>query len=314
MNFKKIEDVVNFLEESEWDSINEHDNALEEALTPESIDDIFEMITKNTNLPLIYESGCGSGVTTSQICEYLSKKGINNYKLVAHDVNENLVKSASNRFSKDNRITVELRSGSDYSDIPDSSVDGIFSFNTMIPFLDMYYNKNGDFSQHENYLKETSRVLKIGKPLVLTNLQALLVLVKDSKIKDTQFQVKLYNKHNSIEPFLKLLEFVKPINNLDYLEELLDRGYIIKGPRKDPSRDLISFKVFLKRGKEFAPEDWLSSRGYKFVEPSTFTKGHRISYKIINDFPDERFSSNYSLIKGEREISLYLKVEVSEKK
>ena len=107
---------------------------------------------------------------------------------------------------------------------------------------------------------------------------------------------------------------IKPINNLDYLEELLNKGYLIKGPRKVPSRDLISFKAFLKRGKEFAPEDWLSSEGYKFIEPSTFTKGHRISYKIINEFPDERFNSNYSLVKGEREIPLYLKVEIPKQK
>jgi len=103
---------------------------------------------------------------------------------------------------------------------------------------------------------------------------------------------------------------VEPINNLDYLEELLNEGYVIKGPRKDPSRNLISFKAFLKKGKEFAPEVWLSNMGYKFVEPNTFTKGHRIAYKIIDEFTDERFNSNYSLIKGKREIPLYLKVEV----
>jgi SAM-dependent methyltransferase len=312
MNFRRIEDIVSFLGKSDWDSVSQHDNALEVALTPESIDDIFEMVTKNTDSPLIYESGCGSGVTTSQIYRYLHKKGIKNYKLVAHDINKSLVESAISKFSQDNRIIVELRSGSDYSDIPDRSVDGIFSFNTMIPFLYMYYTKKKNYSQHDDYLKETSRILKEGKPLVLTYLRVPFVLIKDSKIKkDIPFQVKLYNEHNSIEPFLRLLEFVKPINNLDYLEELLDKGYTIKGPRKDSSRDLISFKAFLKKGKEFAPEDWLSSMGYKFVEPSTFTKGHRISYKIINEFPDERFSSNYSLVKGEREIHLYLKVEVS---
>ena len=104
--------------------------------------------------------------------------------------------------------------------------------------------------------------------------------------------------------------FIEPINNLDYLEELLDQGYIIKGPRKDSSRDLISFKAFLKKGKEFAPEVWLSHMGYEFVEPSTFTKGHKIAYKIIDKFPDERFNSNYTLVKGNREIPLYLKVPV----
>ena len=103
---------------------------------------------------------------------------------------------------------------------------------------------------------------------------------------------------------------VEPINTLDYLDELLGQGYVIKGPRKDSSRDLISFKAFLKKGKEFAPEDWLSHMGYKFVEPSTFTKWHKIAYKIIDEFPDERFNSNYTLVKGNRETPLYLKVPV----
>jgi hypothetical protein len=103
---------------------------------------------------------------------------------------------------------------------------------------------------------------------------------------------------------------VEPINTLDYLEELLDQGYVIKGPRKDPSRDLISFKAFLKKGNEFAPEVWLSHMGYEFVEPSTFTKGHKIAYKKIDEIPDERFNSNYTLVKGNREIPLYLKVPV----
>jgi hypothetical protein len=103
---------------------------------------------------------------------------------------------------------------------------------------------------------------------------------------------------------------IKPISSLKELDTLLHQGYVIKGPRDDPSRDLISFKAFLKRGKEFAPEDWLSSKGYKFVEPSTFTKGHRIAYKISDESPDERFNSNYSLVKGENEITLYLKAEM----
>ncbi len=103
---------------------------------------------------------------------------------------------------------------------------------------------------------------------------------------------------------------VEPIMTVEQLEELLAEGYSIKGPRKDADRDVVSFKAFLKRGKEFAPEDWLAGQGYKFVEPSTFTKGHRIAYKIIDDFPDERFNSNYSLVKGDKETVLYLKAEL----
>jgi hypothetical protein len=102
---------------------------------------------------------------------------------------------------------------------------------------------------------------------------------------------------------------VEPIANIEYLEKLLKAGFTIKGPRKDAQRDFAAFSSFLSKGKEFAPEEWLAANGYKFVEPSTFTKGHRIAYKMINDFPDERFNSNYSLVSGDKEIPLYLKSE-----
>lgn len=104
----------------------------------------------------------------------------------------------------------------------------------------------------------------------------------------------------------------EPINSLDDLDRLLGEGYSIKGPRGDPPRDLNSFKAILGRGKQFAPEDWLQTMGYQFVEPNTFTKGHRIAYKVTDDLPDERFNSNYSLLKDKREIPLYLKLEVPE--
>ncbi len=105
-------------------------------------------------------------------------------------------------------------------------------------------------------------------------------------------------------------EIIGPIKSLEYLEELLAAGYTITGPRKESLRDLAAFKAFVKKGKEFAPENWLANNGYKFVEPNTFTKGHRIAYKMIDDFPDERFNSNYFLAKGGQEIPLYLKAEV----
>jgi tRNA A58 N-methylase Trm61 len=62
---------------------------------------------------LIYESGCGSGVTTTQICNHLSEKGINQHRLVAHDVRTSLVELARSRFSHNDSVEVELRSGSD---------------------------------------------------------------------------------------------------------------------------------------------------------------------------------------------------------
>lgn len=207
-NFKKIEDVLRFLKENNnWDSVYEHCNALEQALTSQSVDEIFELITKNTKSPLIYESGCGSGVTTAQICSHLSERGINQYRLVAHDVRTSLVELARSRFSDNDNVELELRSGSYYSDIPDESVDGIFSLNTMLPFLDAYYCVEKDSQVHKDYLRETARVLREQKPLVLTYLWKPLVLVKDSKIdRDILFGVKLYSKHLAIEIFLKVLD------------------------------------------------------------------------------------------------------------
>jgi len=107
------------------------------------------------------------------------------------------------------------------------------------------------------------------------------------------------------------IEIVEPIASLEYLDKVLKAGFVIKGPRNDLQRDLEAFKSFLSKDKEFTPQDWLERNGYKFVEPSTFTKGHRIAYKIINDFPDERFKSNYVLILGDKEIPLYLKTEIT---
>ena len=105
---------------------------------------------------------------------------------------------------------------------------------------------------------------------------------------------------------------LEPIRDIDYLEKLIGAGYDIIGPRRNKDRDLVAIKSILLKGKEFAPEEWLSSNGYQFIEPNTFTNGYRISYKIIDDFPDERFKSNYSLLMEEKEIPLYLKVEVKQ--
>jgi len=102
---------------------------------------------------------------------------------------------------------------------------------------------------------------------------------------------------------------LKPLNTPEYLDELLGEGFAVKGPRDDPERDAALLRKQLEKGREFTPETWFSENGYKFVEPSTFTRGYRIAYKIIDDFPDERFNSKYSLVKEGMEIPLYLKME-----
>jgi len=105
-------------------------------------------------------------------------------------------------------------------------------------------------------------------------------------------------------------EPLEPITTPEYLDDLLSRGYHVKGPRNDPQRDAASLRKQIEKGKEYTPETWFEANGYKFVEPSTFTKGFRLAYKIIDDFPDERYNSNYSLVKDATQIPLYLKVEV----
>lgn len=102
-------------------------------------------------------------------------------------------------------------------------------------------------------------------------------------------------------------ETLQPIRDIEYLQKLMDMDYTLKGQRTDPSRNLIIFKRFLKRGHEFIPENWLKNRGYAFVEPCNFTKGYKLAYKINDGALEQYFESNYSLKKNDDEIHLFLK-------
>jgi hypothetical protein len=102
----------------------------------------------------------------------------------------------------------------------------------------------------------------------------------------------------------------KPIGGLGSLEELLEEGYVVAGPRGDGSRDLASFRAFLKRGYEFATEESLVAEGYQAVEASPFTKGVRLLFKVIDDVPDQRIESGYTLSRGDEDIQLYLKKQI----
>ncbi len=102
---------------------------------------------------------------------------------------------------------------------------------------------------------------------------------------------------------------LKPIKEIGYLEELISKGYLLRGRRGDPARDLLAIKSFFSKGYELFPEDWLLGNGYKLVEPSPLTKGYTLAYKLIDDFPDQYFRSGYSLIKGSEEVFLYLKLK-----
>ena len=102
---------------------------------------------------------------------------------------------------------------------------------------------------------------------------------------------------------------LKPIKEIGYLEELISKGYLIRGRRGDPDRDLLAIKKFFSKGYELVPEDWLLDNGYNLVEPSPLTKGYTLAYKLIDDFPDQYFRSGYSLIKAREEVFLYLKLK-----
>lgn len=100
-----------------------------------------------------------------------------------------------------------------------------------------------------------------------------------------------------------------PVKDIAYLEKLMEKGYVLEGPRQNPSKDLLVFKRFLRRGHGFVPEDWLESRGYEFVEPSSFTKGFKLAYMTKDDVLVQYFRSNYSLCRNDRKIWLYLREE-----
>ena len=102
-------------------------------------------------------------------------------------------------------------------------------------------------------------------------------------------------------------EVLCPIKDAAHLRKLLDEDYALEGPREDAAKNLAVFERFLRRGHEFTPEDWLESREYEFVEPSTFTKGYRLASKMKGDTLVQYFRSNYSLHKKNRKIPLYLK-------
>lgn len=103
---------------------------------------------------------------------------------------------------------------------------------------------------------------------------------------------------------------IKPIETSDDIKALIDAGYKLVGPRNDQEKDLKIFEAFLKKGKDFAPEPMLIEQGFRMVAPNQFTNGFWIAFKMVNDFPDERYNSNYILQKDGEEIKLYLRKDM----
>lgn len=102
---------------------------------------------------------------------------------------------------------------------------------------------------------------------------------------------------------------IKPIKKIDQLKILLAEGYILKGPRKDDNKNLMVIKRILGKGRKLVPEDWLINEGYRLVEPSAFTKGMILAYRIDDDILRRYFKTNYSLVLKDIETPLYLKYE-----
>ena len=100
-------------------------------------------------------------------------------------------------------------------------------------------------------------------------------------------------------------EEIKTISSESYLDEIIDSGWTIVGPRKDPQKDLRFAKNFFKRNMEFVPEHVLEAGGFKIVQPNPFTRGHQLMYK--DDGQLIRYTrSQYTLISGDDEIPLYV--------
>ncbi len=106
-------------------------------------------------------------------------------------------------------------------------------------------------------------------------------------------------------------EEIKTISSESYLDEIVDSGWMIVGPRKDSEKDLRFAKNFFKRNIEFFPEHVLEAEGFKIVPPGPFTHGHQLMFKDEGKLI--RYTkSQYTLASGETEIPLYvfLKTEI----
>jgi len=100
-------------------------------------------------------------------------------------------------------------------------------------------------------------------------------------------------------------EEIKAISSEDYLNEIIDSGWSIVGPRKDPEKDLRAAKNFFRRDIAFVPEHVLKADGFGIVPPSTFTRGHQLMFKDEGELV--RYTrSQYTLASGDTEIPLYV--------
>jgi hypothetical protein len=99
-----------------------------------------------------------------------------------------------------------------------------------------------------------------------------------------------------------------PITDASKLEALLALGYTIEGPRPSSEANQKAVERFFTRGYEFFPESCLKKGGCQLVEPSALTKGLKFAYKCEGEDMYRWHKSQYTLVKEEIKIPLYLKL------
>lgn len=101
------------------------------------------------------------------------------------------------------------------------------------------------------------------------------------------------------------------ISTQEYLDEIVNSGWSVVGPRKDRDKDLRFAKNFLKRNIAFYPEHVLGAEGFQIVPPNPLTRGHQLMYK--DDGRLVRYTrSQYTLASGGIEVPLYVLLKEDE--
>jgi hypothetical protein len=100
-------------------------------------------------------------------------------------------------------------------------------------------------------------------------------------------------------------EDIKTISSEAYLDEIINSGWSVVGPREDPEKDLGSAKKFFKRGITFFPEHILETQGFKIVPASPLTRGHQLMFKDKGQLI-RYMKSQYTLTSSDTKIPLYV--------
>ena len=106
-------------------------------------------------------------------------------------------------------------------------------------------------------------------------------------------------------------EEIEVIATAEYLDEIVNAGWTLVGPRKSPEKDLRSARNYLKREITFHPEHVLAAEGFAVVPPSPFTHGHQLMFR--DDGELVRYTrAQYTLASGDAEVPLYVLLKEDE--